>query len=64
MNQKLPTRTHEATIETLAKLRVMLRADDTSEPMQADCKALYNHIEKTLLTALGEYYGEQIKKDT
>ena len=50
-----------ATLQILAELRRRLWLAE-GEEMSAESRALYTHIEKTLLTALSEYYGT-IKED-
>ena len=54
---------HAASLQILAELRRRLWLSDEAE-LCAESRALYQHIEKTLITALGEYYGESKQTDT
>ena len=51
-----------ASLQILAELRRRLWLADEAE-LSAESRALYSHIEKTLITALGEHYGESQQKD-
>lgn len=51
-----------ASLQILAELRRRLWLADEAE-LSAESRALYIHIEKTLITALSEHYGESQQKD-
>ena len=51
-----------ACLQILAELRRRLWLADEAE-LSAESRSLYTHIEKTLITALSEHYGESKQKD-
>lgn len=59
MSRNTPVYTH---MEALAELRKRLWLDKSVE-LSAESRRLYTHIEKTLITTLGEHYGKQNKKN-
>lgn len=53
---------HDASL-ILSKLKQKL-VDGNCHPLQKESLALYQHIEKTLLSALREHYEQSEQKDT